>query len=203
VSAPRIAAEQERPQMTKARTVGGKRRGRPRKDGPRVPGSNRLSRVAHETREEAQRAAAQARCRLMGWPDTPENRKRALADHMGCTAGRAIDGHPDRADLWAAIKLVAATYARYWRAIGAPPPYAKAARLTYLPDILGSDGVEASRWDDRSEEERVRAATAAMMRVEQALGMVGAAAEVKGVVLADEPVRDFARFVAGLRRVST
>jgi hypothetical protein len=82
-----------------------------------------------------------------------------------------------------------------------PPPYAKSAMLTYLPDKIGSDGVEASTWDNRSEEERVRAAVTAMMHMERVLGMVGygVASEVKQVVLHDAKVRDYAKLVAGLR----
>lgn len=186
----------------KARTKGQKR-GRPRKEGPRVPGSDRLSRVNRERQQDAQRQVSLARCRIMGWDYTPENQKRALADHLGCNAGRAIDGERDRTELWAAVKLIITTYTRYWLSIGAPQPYAKAAMLTYLPEILGSDGVEASTWDDRTEEQKVKGAAAAMMRIEQALGSAGygVAAEVKGVVLQDAPVRDYGKLIAGLRSV--
>lgn len=189
--------------MTKARTQGEitrRKRGRPRKDGPRQP-NGQPSRISQERQEEAQRTVALGRCRIMGWEPTAENVKRALADHMGCTAGRAIDHEPAeaRAELWAAIKRIGQTFARYWQAIGAPPPYAKAAMLAYLPEPTGSDGVEASRWDDRSEQERVRAAADAMMHMEGRLRVAGAAAEVKAVVLHDADVQDYERFVRGLK----
>jgi hypothetical protein len=202
--------------QTKARTVGQKKRGRPRKDGPRED-NGRPSRVSPKRREETQQTVIVARCKIMGWlPRIGENglptmaptadmTKRAASEWMGCNAGRAIEGEaPDvRAELWAAIKHVATTYARYWASIGAPPPYASAAMMTYLPEIMGSDGVEASTWDHRTEEERVRASSAAMMRLEQTLGMAGegVAVEVKGVVLHDAPVRNYARMVLGLRAV--
>lgn len=192
--------------MTKARTKAKRRRGRPRKDGaPRDP-SGRISRIKPERREAAQRTVALARCNLMGWPATAENMKTALEDHMGCTAGRAIHFEPqeERAALWAAIKRVRAVYVRYWSVIGAPPPYAKAAMLAYLPETFGSDGVEATAWDDRSDAERARSAGNAMMALEQALSMAGAgvANEVKGVVLFDRPVGDRERLLAGLRALA-
>jgi hypothetical protein len=139
----------------------------------------------------------------MGWEITLGNLKLALADHMGCTAGRAIDHEPDqtRAELWNAIKRIRAVFNRYWIAIGAPPPYAKAAMMAYLPDALGTDGVEASTWDSRSQEEKIRAAVTAMMHIERVLGMAGygVASEVKQVVLYDAKVLDYAKLVAGLR----
>ena len=199
--------------MTKALTKGEKarrKRGRPRiEDAPRDPRTGLILRGSAEKREAAQRTVALARCKLMGWqidpvkPD-PAIIRKALAEHMCCTAGRAIDADPERDKLWQAIKTVLAVYTRYWTAIGAPPPYAKAAMLEHLPEALGTDGVEASTWDDRSEEERAKAATSAMMRIEGLLGMAGqgVSAEVKHVLLKDEAVRDYARLRAGLLAVS-
>jgi hypothetical protein len=198
-----IHAQPEEFRMTKAKTVGQRKRGRPRKEGARDQKTGRLARGSAERREEAQRAVAIVRCKAMGWDITIDNMRRALADHLGCNAGRAIDAHGQRPELWAAIKAIRAVYARYWQAIGAPPPYAKVALLTYLPEPFGSDDVDVSTWDDRTEVERVKAATAAMMRMEQALGMAGEGvrAEIKGVVLMDEPVRSVARLLAGLKAV--
>lgn len=137
---------------------------------------------------------------------------RAGAEHMGCEAGRALEmavesGELARADLpalWEAVRRVRAIYATYWRAIGAPPPYAATAGLTVLPEPWGSEGVEIGvgvAYDARSEVERVRDATAAMMWAEGVLGMAGAgvAAEVKRVVLYDGAVRDRAAYLRGLR----
>jgi hypothetical protein len=213
------AIEQER-RMTKARTVGAKRRGRPRKEGPRQP-NGEPSRIAPERRDEAQRTVAIARCNLMCWWPSPENQKRALADHMGCTAGRALEmladaGHEDVQklagfklqftdipELWAAVEHVMATHFRYWKAIGAPAPYANGAWPKYINDALGTAGVDVSRWDDRSDEEKVKSASNAMMWLEQQLRSTGygVATEVKQVVLHDAKVLDYAKLVAGLRSV--
>lgn len=201
--------------MTKAKTIGQKRRGRPRKEGPRDPVTQRLSRISPERREANQQAAIVARCRALGWlprigedgkptmKPTAEMAKRATSEWMGCNAGRAIDMEKDRAELWGAIKAIRATYVRYWAAIGAPPPYAKSAMLAYLPEVMGSEGVDASGWDDRPEEERVKVASAAMMRVEQTIGMAGEGvlAEVKAAVLLDADVRCRCRLIMGLRAI--
>jgi hypothetical protein len=142
----------------------------------------------------------------MGWEITLDNLKYALSEHLGCKAGRAIDPYyefwpEEGARLWKAIDRIRRVFTGYWIAMSVPPPYAKSAMLTYLPDKIGSDGVEASTWDNRSEEERVRAAVTAMMHMERVLGMVGygVASEVKQVVLHDAKVRDYAKLVAGLR----
>ena len=204
--------------MTKAtgKKRWGKARGRPRKEGAdRHPETGRITRVKPARAEENKRAVIIARCKIMGWLPrlnregiptylpTADMAMRASQPWMGCPAGRAIEGEPSevRAELWEAVKRVSAVYWRYWLAIGAPPPYAKSAALAYLPESLGSEGVEASEWDDRSEQEKVEAATRAMMKLEQALGMAGegVAAEVKGVVLAEAEVGDYRRLVKGLR----
>ncbi|MFO1144673.1 MAG: hypothetical protein U1E59_20315 [Amaricoccus sp.] len=135
---------------------------------------------------------------------------------FGCAAGRAIATTPDLrrilADrsldvptLWDTIQRIRGVYARYWHAIGAPSPYAAGMNLELLPEEFGSDGVEIDGdWDDRSEEEKVRSATGAMMHMEGVLGRAGngVASEVKSVVLGDEPVRHMARFLAGLAAVA-
>lgn len=199
--------------MTKARTVTqarkSRRGGRQRQAGKRQP-NGQLARPRREEREAAQRAAIVARCIALGWlphPDgsmmpTADMAQRAAEPHMGCPAGRAIDGHKDRPRLWEAVKRIRAVYAAYWRAIGAPPPYARGMNMGVLPDPWGSEGVEVVRLDTRSEEERIKAATSAMMHMEGVLGATGAIAEVKRVVLStEEPVRDMGRFLAGLQAV--
>lgn len=199
--------------MTKAKTVGAKRRskgGRPRKEGPRQP-NGQPSRAGH--REAAKRVNIIARCKLLGWlPRTDEDgretmmptaemAKRASAPHMGFSAGRATDGEPDGPKLWEAARRIYAVYHRYWQSIGAPSPYAKAAKVELMPEPFGSEGVEVVPYDDRTEEEKCKAAANAMMRVETVLGMAGegVAREVKSVVLGDEAVRDKARLLSGLR----
>jgi hypothetical protein len=139
----------------------------------------------------------------------------ARSPWMGCNAGRAIAQTPDLRKvlasvpdvptLWQAITRIRATYARYWQAIGAPPPYAKGMNLELEPEPFGSDDVDVTDggWDDRSEEERVKAATDAMMHIEGVLGMAGygVASEVKGVVLGDAAVRSLPKLLVGLLAV--
>ena len=139
----------------------------------------------------------------------------ARAPWFGCSAGRAISQTPairlaladkalDVQTLWDAVQRVRAIYARYWHAIGAPSPYARGMNLELMPEEFGSDGVEVEGgWDDRTEEERVKAATDAMMHLEGVLGMAGygVASEVKAVVLGDQTVKHLDRLLAGLAAV--
>ena len=77
--------------------------------------------------------------------------------------------------------------------------------LELLPEEFGSDGVQVDGgWDDRSERERVDAATNAMMHMERVLGMAGygVSVEVKAVVLRDEQCRHVDRLIAGLAAVA-
>src|SRR5690554_3164825 len=108
--------------MTKARTKAARRRGRPRKEGPREP-NGRPTRIPQERRDDAKAVVIEARARQLG-RRKPADRaaqiewRRSLdAEHLECVAGRAIDGERDRADLWAAIKRISATYRAYWAAI--------------------------------------------------------------------------------------
>ncbi len=194
---------------TKARTKGAKRRGRPPKDGPREP-SGRLSRIPSERRDDAQSVVIEARAKAMGVPKPDGDhvavsawRRRLLADHMGCEAGRAIDGESDRAELWAAIKAIASAHRAYWQAIAAPYPYPRILALETEAEAP-SGGVEVSaKADIRTPEERVRTAVNRMMHIETVLGAAGegVAAVVKETVLHDRPVRCRRRYLAGLRAV--
>jgi len=133
---------------------------------------------------------------------------------MGCNAGRAVATVPelrkatdlDVPTLWAAVTRIRSVYTRYWAVNGIPPPYAKGMNLELEPEPFGSDDVDVTDggWDDRTEEQRVKAATAAMMHLEHLLGMAGqgVTAETKGVVLGDEPVRSLPRLLAGLAAVA-
>jgi hypothetical protein len=139
----------------------------------------------------------------------------AKSPWFGCTAGRAIAtvpalrralaGDADVPTLWDAIQRIRGIYQRYLNAIGAPSPYASGMNLELLPEDFGTDGVEVDvgEWDGRTEEERVKAATAAMMHVEGVLGRAGEGVlvEVKAVVLRDERVRHMDRLIVGLAAV--
>jgi len=132
---------------------------------------------------------------------------------FGCPAGRAAavglasmkPADLDMPMLWEAIQRVRAVYSRYWQAIGAPSPNPRGMDLELLPEEFGSDGVQVDGgWDDRSERERVEAATNAMMHMERVLGMAGygVSVEVKAVVLRDEQCRHVDRLIAGLAAVA-
>lgn len=136
------------------------------------------------------------------------------APWFGCPAGRAIASAPalksdlagmDVPTLWDACQRVRAVYARYLAAIAAPSPYAAGMNLELMPEEFGSDGVEVDGgWDARTEDERVKDATRAMMHLDQVLGMAGEGvlAEVKAVVLRDEAVRHLDRLIVGLAAVA-
>lgn len=195
--------------MTKARTVGQKKRGRgrPKKEGvDREPNGRAVRSTAR--RDDAQATALSARSRILGVPEPtdPVERKawraRFRAEHMGCVAGRAIDQEPDCAELWTAIKAIASVYARWHRSIGAVP-YPKAAKLEIAEEIR-QDGVDVSEQADlRTDEERARAAANAMMWMEQILGSAGygVASQVKATVLQDEAPHHRDRYLVGLRAV--
>lgn len=194
--------------MTKAKSVGQKRRGPKKREGVSREANGRASRqgtqyaIPQEKRDAARRVVLERRCRLMGWPINRDMLVEAAAPHLGCNVGRALHGHPGLAGLWGAAQHIRAVYARYWAVHGLPNPFPQSASLTAMPEPIGSDGVEVdSGWDDRPIEEKSRASTAAMMRIEGFLLAVGCAPEVKASVLRDEPVRDRARLVASLLAV--
>jgi hypothetical protein len=123
---------------------------------------------------------------------------------MGCVAGRAIVRHPSRQELFSAVKRIWKVEANWLAAIGAPSPHPQGMNLDLMPEEFGSDGVEVfGGWDGRTEEERVKAATAAMMHLEGVLGRAGygVLAEVKAVVLRDQAVRRIDRLIIGLAAV--
>ena len=139
----------------------------------------------------------------------------ARAPWNGCNAGRAIGqvpalkaaiaDAPDVTKLWESVMRVRSVYARYWSAIGAPPPQAATLNLMVPHEPFGSDGVEVdTAYDCRTDEERVKDATTAMMHMEWILGCAGegVAGEVKHVVLHDEPVRHLVRLIVGLVAVA-
>lgn len=139
----------------------------------------------------------------------------AKSPWFGCPAGRAIatvpslslalKDVPDVPTLWEAVQRVRNVYTRYLAAIGAPNPNPAGMNMELMPEEFGSDGVEVDAgWDDRTEEERVKAATSAMMHMEGVLGRAGEGvlAEVKAVVLRDQAVRRIDRLIVGLAAVA-
>jgi hypothetical protein len=140
----------------------------------------------------------------MGWPDTALCRDMALAEHLGCEAGRALHDLPvaDRAGLWEAVKVIRRVYATYWAVHGLPAPVPQPSSIAMLADMPECDDGPSgpAQYDSRTIEERSQAATSAMMRVEGLLLRTRYASAVKSAVLRDEDVRSRADLVLGLVR---
>lgn len=149
--------------MTKARSIGEKRRGkrgRPAKEGVEREPSGKVSRNPEATarrRENAMRTALQARAkdlglvpahltRVQGETDEEFAARRNARDRMiaastpilnrpwlGCAAGRAIAGEIDVQALWDVIQEIRRVRMNYLRSIDAPKDQAKAANLLVAP----------------------------------------------------------------------
>lgn len=179
--------------MTKARTVGQKRRGRPKNEtAEREPNGRTLKRADRERREAAMQAAVEARSRALGiWPEPihrapgePEEAWRARSEArlgmiraaarfttlpwMGSALGRGLAGEPDIAALWGVVTMIRTRHAAYLRAIDAGgDPVGVLGRIV-APD-QHQDGAEVSEsHDPRSEEERAEAAQRSWKAVEEA-----------------------------------
>lgn len=143
-----------------------------------------------------------ARCRLMGKDITSKNLREMKAPWWGCYAGRVLGettmGEADRNDLWSAVCHMRKVVTQHDAALGIPKRHAACMRL--LQATVGIGRVE----DDRSDEDRVRQATAALMKVETWLGFTDgrARSEAKRVVLHDEVCVDPDGLILALRCVS-
>lgn len=111
----------------------------------------------------AQTESLKARARILGKTAT----RAALADlrapWWGCNAGRAmaeVAPEADRPDLWDAIQHMRRVVAAYDREIGAPGRHAKCLRLLAPTDAMEADASSPAQ-DDRSDEDRMRAAARA------------------------------------------
>lgn len=211
--------------MTKA-NVGDNRKRRANRERAQPAPSNGAPVEAAERGHDAMRVAIEARARQIvlgavapipasGRGFEAEVRRRlkqataaARDQWQGCLAGRvmaAFTPPDDRPAMWGAIQRVRAVHRSYLAAICAPSPYAAGMRIELRPDPFGTDGVEVDGdWDDRTDEERVKDAAAAMMHLEGVLGRAGSGvlAEVKAVVLRDESSRRPDRLIVGLRAVA-
>lgn len=155
--------------------------------------------------ENAQETALQARCRVLGIPDSPEARKALSAPLWGCGVGVRIataDLHPDEvADLWRAVQHIRSTWAAYNRAIGAPNRHAQCLRILAPVDAITSSDAKT---DDRSPDERDRDAISAYMRLQGWLDYVSR--EDRSATLAsvvdDQPVRNWPGIKRALMCVS-
>lgn len=143
------------------------------------------------------------RCRQNGLTDNAAGRREARSPWYGCAAGRAmaaaVSDHDDRARLWDAIQHMRRVQVAHDRAIGAPVRHAKCLRLLVPIEALSADA-ETPPLDERTDEEKQRAATSAMMRLEGWLGYTDKAArsEALRVVIDDGEARDIVGLLSAL-----
>ena len=171
----------------------------------------RREKDGREYRKPAARAAdteaLQARCRQAGKKATPEAMRDMRAPWWGCQAGIIIGNadltHDQRLTLWDAAQHMRRVWASYYRAIGIAGRYPKCMSILAPPDRMEADAASPPL-DTRTDEERQREATSAMMRVDGLLGRISAiaASECKRVVLDDQQCFDAPGLLAGLRVVA-
>ena len=194
--------------MTKGTSKAGsraKRGGRKKLPGKRHPGGKLVQPTQSERAEDAQRPMLEARCRQRKIAPTRENLDKMKAQRNGCKAGQAIDraNISDNAkdDLFGAVLHIRKTCVEFDRAIGAPNRHAKVAAILAPPDRNEADAASPPR-DERSDEERQRQATSAMMAVEGWLGHAdNASMHAVKLHCLDEPdldVRDVEGLLLGL-----
>lgn len=200
--------------MTKARTKAEKRRaakganplGLPEIAASKTREPNgRLSR-AGQGRDQATETL-KARCIQMGKEITPSNMRDMRAPWFGCVAGRVIGQkvmeERERDALWTAIQHMRKVVTAYDAAIGAPRRHAICLRLLAPADGMSADA-SSPPLDARTPEEKVRAATTALMALEGWLGYAdkAAASVAKRVVLEDGYCGDEDGLIQALRCVS-
>lgn len=147
------------------------------------------------------------RCRHVGIQPDAAGLREACAPWFGCRAGRAmaaaVRDHDERSRLWDAIQHMRRVQVAMDRAIGAPSRHARCLRLLVPVEAMSADA-ETPPVDERSDEERLRDATRASMRVEGWLGYTDkpARSEALRVVVDDGEVRDVAGLLSALLCVS-
>lgn len=151
--------------------------------------------------------ALSARCRHIGAKVDAAELREARSPWFGCRAGRAmaaaVRDHDERSRLWDAIQHMRRVQVAMDRAIGAPSRHARCLRLLVPVEAMSADA-ETPPVDERSDEERLRDATRASMRVEGWLGYTDklARSEALRVVVDDGEVRDVAGLLSALLCVS-
>lgn len=186
--------------MTKALSKTQRRaRKRQQVDLPELAPITRQKQHRHQGRfartvEDPMQTALTARCRQSGIPGNDEGKREARAPWWGCEAGKAmasITPASERPALWDAIQHMRKVQAAYDAAIGAPRRHATCLRLLAPQEAFETDA-SAPPLDTRTDAERLRHATTALMAVEGWLGYVeGRAASVcKRVVIDDERCSD-------------
>lgn len=143
----------------------------------------------------------------MGIEVTRASIRNVRAPWWGCHAGRVIAeasmSEDERAALWDAICSMRRIVTAHDIAIGVPRRHAVCLRLLAPVDELSADA-ETPPKDERSEEEKARAATRNLMQLEGWLGYTDkrAASEAKRVVVDDMSCLDPDGLLSALRCVS-
>ncbi len=149
--------------------------------------------------------ALMVRCRIAAKDVNQDNLRDMRAPWNGCNAGQAIAdlGKDERDYLWTAICHMRRVIVAFDNAIGAPSRHAKCANIIAPVDAMEADA-SSPPLDERTEAERQRHATSALMALEGWLGWCDKADawQAKRVVWDDMRVTDKPGLLSALRSVS-
>lgn len=169
--------------MTKARTKGQKKRGRPKMENiPRQP-NGQPSRMKKSDIEANMSVAMRARAQHAP-KGTPIDALKL--PWMGCNAGRSIACEPDASDLWQDI-LTIRQRRRAWLSVIGQDEFAGISSIKPASDFSGDEAPPA---DFRTAEEKARAAETAWDLIVDALRVVDPLLlrYVERAVVLDEPI---------------
>ena len=115
----------------------------------------------------------------------------------------AVRGHESRLLLWDAIQHMRRVVTSYDAAIGAPRRHAVFLRLLAPAEAMEADA-ETPPKDERTDADKMRGATSALMAMEGWLGWTDkdGASQCRRSVIDDEPVRDIDGMLSALWCVS-
>lgn len=156
------------------------RAGRPRRAGLR----EKSGRVQRESKAEIQRATLVARCRVMGWPVTPDNLLRADDTRLATFPGRLYVAGHIKAREYLGIMAYEKAWNAYRQAIGAPPATARGMSLA----VTGGLGSISAPFDADAHKRVCRAAENAYRNAEGALIATGRKSAVISAIEAGEEV---------------
>lgn len=135
-------------------------------------GRRRMEEIAKDC-HEGKREAMSARCRAFGISDTAENRKMVDAPHMGCQIGMATQhvygGNRERVDaLWKTFAEMTAAHVVYRSRYLGQADTPAAISIMYAREVF--EALEMVKADDRTQEEKDRAAVSRWMTWQGHLG---------------------------------
>lgn len=112
-----------------------KRRGRPRKEGPREPSGRVKRKTRQELMLEQMNGILVQRCRAAGLRPGRDNMLAMANEHCSTHAGRLVARFAtqgEREDLWTAIQHILTTSRRYRRAIAAPSGFPAPSAMSMM-----------------------------------------------------------------------